>query len=273
VVSPPQSKALLDFGTSFLAWFASTAIPAFVGLALITDAGRVVRPKFLAAFAFGIFLWFFVDTIGGSANLYVNLGFTGGLDQAVIVLLFIIGVILLFAADNKMFSLEASGQALDLRIPLLVAIAVGVHGFGEGTAFGNAAANTSSASLLDAFGGVSAGVAYALHKALEPMMIGACYVAYYQSKGVKAVTWLRNILVLTVLFVVPSLIGAATGYYINYDATYFFALGTGTSVYAALRLAKPLFANSEPKSNDSMKIGVWLVFGFICIYFAALFHA
>jgi zinc transporter ZupT len=243
-------------------------------LVLITGVGRFVRPRFLVAFAFGIFLWFFVDTISGSANLYVNLGFTGGLDQAVIILLFIIGVILLFSADNKMFSLDALGQSLDLRIPLLVAIAVGVHGFGEGTAFGSTAANTSSTSLLDAFGGVSAGIAYALHKALEPMIIGACYVAYRQSKGVRASAWLRDLLVLAVLFVVPSLIGAATGYYISYDATYFFALGTGTSIYAALKLARPLFTTSETTpSYESLKVGLWLVFGFACIYFAALFHS
>jgi hypothetical protein len=265
---------LLDFATSFLAWLASTAIPAFVGLVLITGAGRLVRPRFLAAFAFGIFLWFFVDTIGGSANLDVNLGFTGGLDQTLVVFLFVVGVVLLFSADNKMFSVDALGQSLDLRIPLLVAIAVGVHGFGEGTAFGNTAATTSSTSLLDAFGGASAGIAYALHKALEPMMIGACYVVYHQTKGVKASAWLRDLLVLTVLFVVPSLVGAATGYYISYDASYFFALGTGTSIYAALRLARPLFTVSgNAMSYESLKVGLWLVFGFVCIYFAALFHS
>jgi zinc transporter ZupT len=265
---------LLGFADSFLAWFASTAAPAFVGLALITAAGRFVRPRFLAAFAFGIFLWFFVDTISGSANLDVNLGFTGGLNQFVVFVLFVAGVILLFQADRRLFSSDALGESLDFRIPLLVAIAVGVHGFGEGTAFGSTAATTSSTSLLQAFGGVSAGVAYALHKALEPMMIGACYVAYSQERGKKASAWLRDLLVLTVLFTVPSLVGAATGYYIGYDATFFFALGTGTSIYAALRLVRPLFADSgTTKSYESVKTGLWIVFGFACIYFAALLHS
>jgi zinc transporter ZupT len=264
---------LLDFAESFLAWFASTAIPAFVGLVLITIVWKFVRPRFLVAFAFGIFLWFFVDTISGSANLDVNLGFTGGLNQFVVVLLFVVGVVLLFSADKGMFSGDTISQSFDFRIPLLVAIAVGVHGFGEGTAFGNTAANTPSTSLLDAFGGVSAGVAYALHKALEPMIIGACYVAYSQIKGNKASAWVRDLLLLTALFVVPSLVGAAIGYYISYDATYFFALGTGTSIYAGLKLARPLFAGSGTSSSDSLKMGLWLVFGFACIYFAALFHS
>lgn len=263
---------MLGFAESFLAWLASTAVPAFVGLALITAAGKFVRPRFLAAFAFGIFLWFFFDTISGSSNLYVNLGFAGGLNQFVVFLLFVVGVVLLFSADKGMFSTDTTGQAFDFRIPLLVAIAVGVHGLGEGTAFGNNAANTSSTSLLNAFGGVSAGVAYALHKALEPMMIGACYVAYSQIKEKKASAWVRDLLLLTVLFVVPSLVGAATGYYISYDATYFFALGTGASIYAALKLARPLFSSTRT-SYESLKVGLWLVFGFACIYFAALFHS
>ena len=267
-------EALLAFPDSFLAWFASTGIPAFLGLVIITGAGKFVRPKLLAAFAFGIFLWFFVDTISGSAILYVNLGFTGGLNQFAIFALFAIGVVLLFFADPKMFSRDSAGESLDFRIPLLVAIAVGVHGFGEGTAFGGIAATTSNTSLLDAFGGVSAGVAYALHKALEPMMIGACYVAYSQARSKEASRWLKDCLVLTVLFVTPSLVGAATGYYIRYDATYFFALGTGTSVYAALRLARPLFSGSVPvTSYESVKVGIWLVFGLACIYLAALFHS
>jgi len=265
---------MLDFATSFLAWLASTAIPAFVGLVVMTGAGRVVKPRYLAAFAFGIFLWFFVDTIGGSANLYVNLGFNGGLNQFAVLLLFVVGVILVLLADGGIFSKEVAGRTLDLRIPMLAAIAVGVHGFGEGTAFGSTAATTSGTSLLQAFGGVSAGVAYVLHKMLEPMMIGACYAAYSWGAGRKAAAWLRDLLVLTLLFVVPSLVGAATGYYLSYDATYLFALGTGTSAYAALRLAKPLFSGPENTAGyDSAKIGLCLVFGFLCIYLAALFHS
>ncbi|MBI3859514.1 MAG: hypothetical protein HY296_04655 [Thaumarchaeota archaeon] len=264
---------MLGFTESFVAWLASTAAPAFIGLTAIAWAGRFVRPRYLTAFAFGIFLWFFVDTIGGSANLYVDLGLTGGADQLAVFTLFVIGFVLLFAADNEMFASETA-QSLGLRVPLLVAIAVSVHGFGEGTAFGSTAAKTSSASLLDAFGGTDAGVAYVLHKLLEPTMIGACYVAYRQTKGTKNAFWLKDITVLALLFTIPSLIGAATGYFISYNATYFFALGTGTSIYAALRLVRPLYGGSDPPAPyGSLKVGVWFALGFTCIYLAALFHS
>ncbi|MDA4124220.1 MAG: hypothetical protein OK438_02025 [Thaumarchaeota archaeon] len=265
---------MLDFAPSFLAWLASTAVPAFVGLLVITSLGSLVKPRYLNAFALGIFLWFFVDTIGGSSNLEVNQGFSGGASQAAVLLLFVVGVVLSFSGDRGLFSADSVVGTFDLRIPLLVAIAVGIHGFGEGTAFGSTAASTSNTQLLDAFGGVSAGIAYALHKALEPMMIGAVYVFYSRNQIRGGLSRAKDLVFLTVLFVFPSLIGAATGYYVSYDATYFFALGTGTSVYAALKLAKPLFQGPEVAgSADSLKVALWLVFGFVCIYFAGLFHS
>jgi zinc transporter ZupT len=179
-----------------------------------------------------------------------------------------------FSVSSNFFSPDSAMGKLSLTIPILVAIAVGMHGFGEGTAFGNTASSTPKTALLDAFGGLTAGVAYALHKAFEPMMIGACYVVYSKDRAKNAGRYLGDIVLLTVLFVVPSLIGATTGYYIGYDATYFFALGTGTSIYAALRLAKPLFLDMETStSGEPIKIALLLVFGFLCIYFAALFHS
>jgi len=228
----------------------------------------------LAAFAIGIYLWFFVDTIGGSANLDVNAGFTGGIDQAAMLALFVVGALFFFSISGDIFALESMAPKVALTIPIFVAIAVGIHGFGEGTAFGSTASSTPSSSFFDAFGGLNAGVAYALHKALEPMMVGACYVVYSWDRAKSTSRYLGDILVLTLLFVIPSLIGATTGYYVNYDASYFFALGTGTSTYAALRLTRPLFMNLQTKSSgESVKVAALLVLGFLCIYFAALFHS
>jgi hypothetical protein len=264
---------VLDFATSFLGWLGATAVPAFLGLLIITLAGRAVEGRYLAAFAFGIFLWFFVDTIGGSANLDVNAGFTGGIDQVAMVVLFVIGLLLFCSVDGKLFTTEEAGSYA-FAIPLLVAIAVGMHGFGEGTAFGVTATSTQSTSLLDTFGGLTAGVAYVLHKALEPMMIGACYAVYAKGRAKRAVPYLKDVMLLTILFVVPSLIGAMTGYFVSYDASYFFALGTGTSIYAALRLAKPLFVNNTTASSaESAKVALLIILGFLCIYLAALFHS
>src|SRR2546425_9258287 len=82
---------MIGFVEGFLAWTASTWIPAFVGVLVIVEAGHRLRPKYLAAFALGIFLWFFVDTIQGSALLDVNAGFSGGAGQVAAVVFFIVG--------------------------------------------------------------------------------------------------------------------------------------------------------------------------------------
>src|SRR5256885_16876853 len=99
---------MIGFTEGFLDWLASTAIPAFVGLLVVVWAGSVVKPRYLAAFALGIFLWFFVDTIQGSALLDVNAGFSGGVGQVAAVVLFIIGVLSVFWIDRNrgLFSSE-----------------------------------------------------------------------------------------------------------------------------------------------------------------------
>ncbi len=171
---------MIGFTESFLTWLAATIIPAFAGLLVITWAGKKIPTKYIAAFAFGIMFWFFVDTISGSAVLHVNSGFDGGIAQVAVVSLFIIGYLLFFWVDRKrdLLSPQSAIGIYGLTIPLIVAIAVGIHGLGEGTDFGYTAYATLSTSLLGAFGGVFAGVAYVLHKGLEPMMIGACYSVY-----------------------------------------------------------------------------------------------
>ena len=276
---------MIGFVDGFLAWTASTWIPTFVGLIVIIWAGRIVRPKYLAAFALGIFLWFFVDTIQGSALLDVNAGFSGGAGQVAAVALFIIGVLSVFWIDRRggLFSSEPIVRTVSVAIPLLVAGAIGIHGLGEGAAFSSTAYSTSNTSLLDAFGGVSAGVAYLLHKGLEPMMAAACYAVYTRGTGPGMRGKLRDVFLLSLVFVLPSLVGAVVGYYVmgpatgfvaGFDTTYFFALGTGTSIYAALRLSKPLYRSEGPAtSEDSIKIAVPILLGFIAIYFAALFHS
>jgi zinc transporter ZupT len=276
---------MIGFVVGFPAWSASTWIPAFVGLLVIVWAGRVLDPKYLAAFALGIFLWFFVDTIQGSALLDVNAGFTGGAGQIAAVALFVIGVLFVFWIDRRrgLFSPESVVRTVSVAIPLLVAGAIGIHGLGEGAAFGATGYSTSSTSLLDAFGGVSTGVAYLLHKGIEPMMAGACYCVYTNRTDSGPKRQLRDVFLLSLVFVLPSLIGAVVGYYVmgpatgfvaGFDTTYFFALGTGTSIYAALRLSRALFRSEGPMTaEDSIKIAVPIVLGFIAIYFAALFHS
>jgi len=128
--------------------------------------------------------------------------------------------------------------------------------------------------LLDAFGGYPGGVAYILHKALEPMMIGACYCVYAKEHAMGATGRLRDLLLLSITFVIPSLLGAATGFYLTYDSSFFYALGTGTSVYALIRLAGPLFDNTQPTSSkESIRLAILIALGLLAIYFAAIFHS
>ncbi len=267
---------MIGFVVSFLSWLASTLVPAFLGMLLIIIASHRIKPRYLAAFAFGILFWFFVDTIGGSAVLDVNSGFGGGLAQVGVVALFLAGVILFFWLDRNrdILSPRLAYGKFGLSIPFLVAIAVGIHGLGEGLAFGTTAYSTTSASLLDAVGGLTPGVAYVLHKGLEPMMIGACYNIYSPTPKTDQKRTLRNVGLLSLVFAIPSLLGASVGYFVAVDTTYFFALGTGTAIYAAFRIAGPLFTTEgESSSRDSIKIALAWTTGIMAIYVAALFHS
>ncbi len=244
-----------------------------VGLFIIAGVAKSMSSRYLAAFSLGIYFWFFSDTIGGSSYLDVNSGFTGGVVQLVLVGLFIFGVLLVFSLDRTTFEPGQAVMGMGFAIPLLVALAVGIHGFGEGAAFSATAATTLSTNLFNAFGGVTAAVAFILHKGIEPMMVGTTYWVYARDRAKNARAIVRDMLLLAFVFILPGTIGAATDYFLNYDTTYFFALGTGTSIYAAFRLAKPLFWNSNASNSESIRIALLMILGFLCIYFAALFHA
>lgn len=263
---------MLPFGESFAAIEAALILPTIVCLLASAGAARYANPRYLSAFALGVYFWFFSDTIGGSSYLDVNAGFAGGETQAILLALFVFGVLLLFSLDRGVFRAGPEPIGLSLWVPVLVAFAVGVHGFGEGAAFSATAAATTSTNLLDAFGGLSPAVAFILHKGIEPVMVGAAYWVYAKDRAKDAGALARDVLLLTLVFVLPGTIGAATNYYLGYQTTLAFALGTGTSIYAAVRLAKPLFWD-QASPNESLKMAVLMILGFLCIYFAALFHS
>jgi len=268
---------MIGFAETFGAVLATFLVPAFVGLLIIAAAARYLKAKYLAAFAFGLYLWFFTDTIGDASLLGVSEGFTGGILQVALWVVFLIGVVSLLYVDRGLFFEGPEGTSLGFAIPVLVAIAVGIHGFGEGAGIGATAATTSSTNLLDAFGGLTAGAAFVLHKTLEPMMVGAAYWIYAGGHAKNTSERLRDLLVLTLAFTLPGIVGGATAYYLiqafpGADFTYVFALGLGTSVYAAMRLTRPLFLGTGSRM-ESTKVAILILLGFACLYTAALLHS
>jgi hypothetical protein len=248
-------------------WFIATFIPAFIGITITTLVSKWFKTSVISSFAFGIFLFFFVDTIEGSANLDVVSGFEGGIAQFLLVLLFVVGLIFFFVTSSRGFK---DGSQDSLIVPLLISVAIGIHGLGEGAAFGSTLSHTTSSDLIEAFGGIDAAISYLLHKMLEPVMIAACYVTLRSRSSISRL--FGDMVVLSLVFSLTSLVGAVSGYFLNYDATYLFALGTGASILPAALIARN-FTTGIIEPKEAFKISVALMLGLLAIYIAALFHS
>jgi len=265
---------VLPFGVTDLEFSIVTFISAFVGVSLIIGASSLVKTRYIAAFAFGVYLWYFTDTLGDANYLDVNQGFVLSVELISLVALFAIGVIAFFALDGKVFTIGDETARYGLMVALLAAVALGLHGFGEGADFGYSASVTQYNTLLGAFGGLSPGASWVLHKMLEPTIAAACYVAFAGVKAKKPLDKLVDSLTLATVFVIPAIIGSIAGYYVTFDHTYFFAVGLGASVYAVARVARPMFSGSgEGLSGLSVKTAVAVVIGFLCIFISALLHS
>jgi hypothetical protein len=109
------------------------------------------------------------------------------------------------------------------------------------------------------------------------MMVGAAYWIYAKDHAKDMAGRLKDIVVLALAFTLPGIIGGASAYYViqafpGVDFTYVFALGLGTSIYAATRLARPLFLGVGSRS-ESIKVALMVILGFTCLYTAALLHS
>ena len=269
---------MISFAETFGATILSFIVPAFAGLLVISAVAKRLKGIYLAAFGVGIYLWFFSDTISDAAYLSVDSGFTGGAWHFLVWLVFGIGLVTLFGSDRSLFSKSSEAASSSLMVPILLAIAIGIHGFGEGAAIGATAATAPGGDLLDAFGGASAGLAFVLHKALEPVMVGVAYWVYARDRAKGFSATIKDISLLAVVFSLPGIVGSAVAYYLvqvypNADFSYVFALGLGTSIYALARLTRPLFTAEGTSGSDSLKVGLMLLLGFTCLYLAALLHS
>lgn len=255
-------------------------LPAYVGLLVAVAVGGS-RPQYLAAFAIGVFLWFFSDTIGGSSYLAVNEGLSGGLSHLTLVILFGVALVAFFLVEGgttRHGGADTPPRSQPLVIPVLVAVALSIHGMGEGVDFGNLASSTSSTSIIGAFGGYAPAASYMAHKVLEPVAIGACYSSFSvfgRGLSSRSISHWKGLVLVGTIFGIPTLIGAAAGYYFPFDTTYLFALGAGASVYVLFKIVQVLFERSNPLRSfgESMRIALFSLLGFVLIYVAALFHS
>ncbi len=269
-----ENSHVLPFGITALELAVVTFISAFFGIAAVVGGSKFVRTRFLAAFAFGVYLWYFTDTLGGANYLNVNGGLAFSVELGLAVVLFALGLGAFFAFDGKVFALGDLTPKYGMMISALVAVALGLHGAGEGTDFGYTAAQTPSSLLLGAFGGLYAGASWVLHKMLEPTIIAVCYVAYAGTGAKKGMDKVVDALTLAGLFVIPVVVGSVLGYYTSFDHSYIFALGLGASVYAAARITRPMFSlDGAAQSGLSVRMSVAVLIGFLLIFTAALLHS
>lgn len=265
---------MLPFGITALEFAVVTFVSAFVGMAAIIFASKIVRTRFLAAFAFGVYLWYFTDTLAGANYLNVNGGPVLDFRTVSLVVLFPVGLVTFFALDGSVFASGEESAGHGLLVAVLVALALGLHGAGEGADFGYTAAQTPSTLLLGAFGGLAQGGSWVLHKMLEPTLVAVCYVAFAgagaRSRGDKV----TETLTLATVFTLPVIVGSVAGYYATFDHSFIFALGLGASIYAVARVVKPMFSASGPPSRlASLRMAAWAFAGFLLIYLAALLHS
>ncbi|MCL5069247.1 MAG: hypothetical protein M1368_12980 [Thaumarchaeota archaeon] len=277
---------MIGYALSVAGILGATLIPVYIALYLVTNL-KQVSTRYLAAAGLGLVFWFFFDTMGNAAQLDVNESFTGGAAHVGIVIAFVVGVAALCLFDHfampdsassvprQAWGREAKGSKTLFLIPAAVAAVTGIHGLGEGWDFASAARVVSGQTLAAAFGGLAPLASYPLHKFLEASIVAAVYTAFVGRSEVSTkAKW--HLPVLGLLFGMPSVIGAAIGYYVSFDTTYFYAFGVTAALYAALRLAEathPQFKISEKDpSYLGGKIFVAILIGFLLLYGAALLH-
>lgn len=267
-----MSHGTIAFVESFLGIILATAIPIYAGLFALSML-RKVPARYLAAFSFGVLFWYFSDTISDSAYLDVNAGLSGGLIHASLFFLALLGFLVLAFADrnNLVGAALKDGSKHLFMVPILVTIGLSLHAFGEGAGFGALAASTTSTSLTDSLGGYGPGASYVLHKVLEGSVIGTIYWIYMQDAGLSG--RFRRMVLLGLMFGIPTFIGEAIAYSYQFDVTYFFAIATGSLIYVALRLAKPLFEPRTLTHMEAIKVVIVIAAGFTSIYLAALLHS
>jgi hypothetical protein len=280
---------MIDYGTTVLVILVGTLLPTYLALYLIPRL-KPIQTALIAAVGVGLSFWFFFDTMGDAAALDVNSAIYpfaafGGIDHFALIIAFLAGIAALaiidsFAVPNSKFEdgqIPVSGNRSKslILIPIAVAGVMGIHGLGEGWDFASAAHASTTADLIQAFGGWNAVISYPLHKFFEASIIAAVYTCYVgRTDLAQRAKW--HLPVLGLLFGLTSIIGSSLGYYISLDSTYFYAFGVTAAFYSVIRLAEALGNKFAIGVNAPVYLGrskfVALAVGFFLLYTAALFH-
>ncbi len=256
---------MIDPATNFVAGLAATFIPLYVGLLLpLAITGNSMRRlRILMAISAGIIFWFFLDVMNDAVLLDVNQGFGGGVGHVTLVVLFGVGLLLLFGLEqaySKSQIRKARGRGsikISYAIAVLVALGIGFHALGEGIEIGSLL--PTAGNIIDAIGGLGPGVAYVLHKFLEGFVIGVV-AAFAKSK-------LPRILILGLVSGIPTVIGSMLALLTPINSAFFFALGGAAAVYTEYKLI-PNFAGQD----DTLHFVIASLVGFYSMYLAGLFH-
>jgi ZIP family zinc transporter len=252
---------------NFLSGVAATFVPLFLGLfvPLAIAKGSLHKLRLAMAVSSGIVFWFFLDVMNDAVLLDVNQGFSGGLAQALLVILFAASLLFLFGFERftSKSSLKDSRRRrmyaaeISFTVALLVAVGIGFHAFGEGVEIGSLIPTASS--MIDAIGGLRPGFAYAMHKVLEGFVIGVFAVA--------AEAKLARVLVLGLVAGVGTILGSLVALVVPLNSAFFFALGGAAVIYIEFKLI-PSFLGQD----RTLPYVVASMVGFYLMYLAGLFH-
>ena len=272
---------MIEFGVFIVEFVLATFLPIYVGMFLLVALSNATRvdTRDLSAYALGLMFWFFFDTLNDAAQLDVNQGYSFGLGQILLVLLFIFGFMLFTLLGGRLSSkiVNSGGKnSYSFLLTILVALGMGCHGIGEGIEFGGLAAGTQASSVLDAIGGIGGGIAYGLHKLLESTIVIVVFIALARADEVSFRKQLWQTVIVGLAFGMPSAIGEVAGYSVPINSSWFYALGAGAAFFVVLQVIRPIFAlnkQDEITYAQWVRISVAMLLGFLLLYAAALFHS
>ena len=271
---------MIEFGVAFVEFVLATFLPIYVGMFLLIalSNGDRVSTRVLSAYALGLLFWFFYDTLNDAAQLDVNQGYSFDLGHIGLLALFIVGFLLFTMLGGRLSSKREAAStesALPFLLGMIAALAMGIHGIGEGTAFGGLAAGTQASTILDAIGGINGGVAYCLHKLLESTIVIAVFIPLARANGLSIRSQLWHTVLLGLMFGIPSAVGEVVGYSFAIDSTWFYAMGAGAALFVVLQVAKRIFVVNRDEGvtySQWVRISGAMILGFLLLYAAALLH-